>query len=113
MTGTHNLFKVFKRHFRVLMNEKRKEFAFVRGIGEVKVPVNGKDKTIPCGIDVYEDKCEEELEQEYLDKFYENSDVENGFLDEKAKWQEYVEDYYEKEFEIDRQRQKKMYEKER
>ncbi|KAF5819978.1 hypothetical protein HanRHA438_Chr02g0095141 [Helianthus annuus] len=62
------------------------------------------------GIDIYEDKCEEELEQEYLDKFYENSDVENGFLDEKAKWQEYVEDYYEKEFEIERQRQKKKYE---
>ncbi|MFS7984082.1 hypothetical protein Hanom_Chr11g00982311 [Helianthus anomalus] len=33
------------------------------------------------GVDIFEDKSEENLDQEYLDKFYENRDVENGFLD--------------------------------
>ncbi|MFS7987898.1 putative transcription factor interactor and regulator CCHC(Zn) family [Helianthus anomalus] len=117
MIGNRNLFKVFKRHFGVLMNEKCKEFAFVHRIGEVRVLVDEKDKTIPCmfgdrakGVDIFEDKSEEDLEQEYLDKFYENKDVQNGFLNEKAKWQEYVEEYYEKEFEIQRQRQKEKHE---
>ncbi|MFS7951426.1 hypothetical protein Hanom_Chr07g00595031 [Helianthus anomalus] len=48
MTGNRNLLKVFKRHFGVSTNEKRKEFAFVHGNGEVRVPVDGKDKTILC-----------------------------------------------------------------
>ncbi|MFS7949716.1 putative transcription factor interactor and regulator CCHC(Zn) family [Helianthus anomalus] len=46
------------------------------------------------GIDIFEDKSKEDLEHEYLDKFYENKDVENGFLDEKTELQEYVDDYY-------------------
>ncbi|KAM0041014.1 hypothetical protein Hdeb2414_s0011g00361241 [Helianthus debilis subsp. tardiflorus] len=61
------------------------------------------------GIDIFEDKSEEDLEQEYLDKFYENRDVEYGFLDEKVNLQEYVEEFFKKEFEIERQRQKEKY----
>ncbi|KAJ0567979.1 putative transcription factor interactor and regulator CCHC(Zn) family [Helianthus annuus] len=48
MTGNRNVFKCFKRHFGLVTNENRKDFSFVHGIGEVRVPVDGKDKTIPC-----------------------------------------------------------------
>ncbi|MFS7994463.1 hypothetical protein Hanom_Chr12g01106371 [Helianthus anomalus] len=125
MTGNRNLFKVFKRHFGVITNEKRKEFSFIHGIGEVKVPsrtivyqgievvTSGDTCTLKRmfgdrakGFDVFENKSEVDLEQEYLDKFYENLDVENGYLNEKEKLQEYLEDFYEKEFEIERQKNK-------
>ncbi|MFS7994454.1 hypothetical protein Hanom_Chr12g01106281 [Helianthus anomalus] len=54
------------------------------------------------GFDVFENKSEMDLEKEYLDKFCENLDVENGYSNEKEKLQEYVEDFYEKEFEVER-----------
>ncbi|MFS7979968.1 hypothetical protein Hanom_Chr10g00933901 [Helianthus anomalus] len=41
--------------------------------------------------------------------FYENLDVENGHLNEKEKLQEYIEDYYEKEFEVERQKNKEKF----
>ncbi|KAM0014929.1 putative transcription factor interactor and regulator CCHC(Zn) family [Helianthus debilis subsp. tardiflorus] len=97
-----------------MTNESRKDFSFVHGIGEVRVPVDGKDKMIPCvsyapsldknvlsleqllfqgietvtmgdtcllkkmfgsrskGFDIYEDKSEVDLEQDYLNTFYDN-----------------------------------------
>ncbi|MFS7959787.1 hypothetical protein Hanom_Chr08g00695231 [Helianthus anomalus] len=45
------------------------------------------------GVDVFESKSKEDLELEYLDKFYENLDVENEYLNEKEKLQEYVKDF--------------------
>ncbi|MFS7949184.1 hypothetical protein Hanom_Chr06g00568561 [Helianthus anomalus] len=42
MTGNRNLFKVLKKYFGVLTNEKCKEFAFVHGIDELRVAVDGK-----------------------------------------------------------------------
>ncbi|KAJ0854737.1 hypothetical protein HanRHA438_Chr14g0665881 [Helianthus annuus] len=54
------------------------------------------------GFDVFENKSEIELEEEYLDKFYEDLDVENGHRKEKEKLKEYVEGYHEKEREKNR-----------
>ncbi|MFS8030280.1 hypothetical protein Hanom_Chr17g01532151 [Helianthus anomalus] len=135
-------------NFGLTMDEKIRNYSFVHGVGEVKVPVDGKNKTISCvayaprlkknvlgleqlllqgietliasdtcvlkkmfgnrtkGFDIYENKSEVDLEEEYLNKFYENLDVENGHLNEKEKLQEYIEDYYEKEFEVERQKNK-------
>ncbi|MFS8004882.1 hypothetical protein Hanom_Chr13g01230961 [Helianthus anomalus] len=42
------------------------------------------------GLDVSEDKSDEDLEQEYLDKFYENLDADNYYQNQKGKLQEYV-----------------------
>ncbi|KAJ0616103.1 putative transcription factor interactor and regulator CCHC(Zn) family [Helianthus annuus] len=141
MTGNRSLFKCFKRHFGVITNESKKDVSFVHGIGEVKVPVDGKDRIIPCvsyapkldrnvlsleqllfqgietvtmgekcvlkkmfgcrskGFDIYEDKSETDLEQDYLDAFYDNLGVDNGYKEEKEKFQECLGDYYEREFE--------------
>ncbi|KAM0053013.1 putative transcription factor interactor and regulator CCHC(Zn) family [Helianthus debilis subsp. tardiflorus] len=148
MTGNRNVFKCFKRHFGVVTNESRKDFSFVHGIGEVRVPVDGKDKTIPCvsyapsldknvlsleqllfqgietvtmgdtcllkkmfgsrskGFDSYEDKSEVDLEQDYLNTFYDNLGVDNGYKKEKKEFQECLEDYYEREFEKERNKKK-------
>ncbi|KAL9994969.1 putative transcription factor interactor and regulator CCHC(Zn) family [Helianthus debilis subsp. tardiflorus] len=148
MTGNQNVFKCFKRHFGVVTNESRKEFSFVHGIGEVRVPVDGKDKTIPCvsydpsldknvlsleqllfqgietvtmgdtfllkkmfgsrskGFDIYEDKSEVDLEQDYLNTFYDNLGVDNGNKKEKKEFKECLEDYYEREFEKERNKKK-------
>ncbi|KAJ0940186.1 hypothetical protein HanRHA438_Chr02g0080551 [Helianthus annuus] len=150
MTGNRSVFKRFKRHFGVMTDDVRREFSFVHGIGEVKIPVDGKNKTIPCvsyvprlkrnmlsleellfqGIetitvgdtcilknifsgrakvfDVFENKSEIELEDEYLDKFYDGLDVDNGHRNDKEKFKEYVEDFYEKGFEIEREKNKKL-----
>ncbi|KAJ0783745.1 putative transcription factor interactor and regulator CCHC(Zn) family [Helianthus annuus] len=141
MTGNRNMFKCFKRHFGVVTNESRKDFSFVHGIGEVRVPVDGKDKTIPCvsyapsldknvlsleqllfqgietvtmgdtcvlkkmfgcrskGFDIYEDKSEVDLEQDYLNAFYDNLGIDNGYKKEKKEFQECLGEYYEREFE--------------
>ncbi|KAM0008126.1 hypothetical protein Hdeb2414_s0121g00803241 [Helianthus debilis subsp. tardiflorus] len=61
------------------------------------------------GFDIYENKSEVDLEEEYLNQFYEKLDVENGHLNEKEKLQEYVEEYYEKEFEIERHKNKEKF----
>ncbi|KAJ0719843.1 putative transcription factor & chromatin remodeling ARID family [Helianthus annuus] len=148
MTGNRNVFKCFKRHFGVVTNESRKDFSFVHGIGEVRVPVDGKDKTIPCvsyapsldknvlsleqllfqgietitmgdtcllkkmfgsrskGFDIYEDKSEVELEQDYLNTFYDNLGVDNGYKKEKKEFKECLEDYYERECEKERNKKK-------
>ncbi|KAJ0755447.1 putative transcription factor interactor and regulator CCHC(Zn) family [Helianthus annuus] len=148
MTGNRNVFKYFKRHFGLVTNENRKDFSFVHGIGEVRVLVDGRDKTIPCvsyapsldknvlsleqllfqgietvtmgdtcllkkmfgsrskGFDIYEDKSEVDLEQDYLNTFYDNLDVDNGYKKEKEEFQECLEDYYEKEFEKERNKKK-------
>ncbi|MFS8027489.1 putative transcription factor interactor and regulator CCHC(Zn) family [Helianthus anomalus] len=148
MTGNRNVFKCFKRHFGVVTNESRKDFSFVHGIGEVRVPVDGKDKTIPCvsyassldknvlsleqllfqgietvtmgdtcllkkmfgsrskGFDIYEDKSEVDLEQDYLNTFYDNLGVDNGYKKEKKEFQECLGDYYEREFEKERNKKK-------
>ncbi|KAF5819112.1 hypothetical protein HanXRQr2_Chr02g0073931 [Helianthus annuus] len=140
MPGNKKVFKCFKRHFGLVTNEKRKDFSFVHGIGEVRIPLDGKDKIVPCvsyvpsleknvfsleqllhqgiesltsgdtcllkkmfgsrakGFDFIENKSEVDLEQEYLNKFYDNLGVDNGHKEEKAKLQETIEDYYEKEF---------------
>ncbi|KAJ0557488.1 hypothetical protein HanRHA438_Chr00c11g0848601 [Helianthus annuus] len=149
MTGNKKVFKCFKRHFGLVTNGNRKDFSYVHGIGEVKIPVDGKYKTISCvsyvpsldknvlsleqllyqgikmhtfgdtcvlkkmfcgkakGYDFFEDKSEVDLEQEYLDKFYENLDVDNGHKVEKEKLRETIEDYYEKEFK--KEKKKKAY----
>ncbi|MFS7914683.1 putative transcription factor interactor and regulator CCHC(Zn) family [Helianthus anomalus] len=148
MTGNRNVFKYFKRHFGLVTNENRKDFSFVHGFGEVRVPVDGRDKTIPCvsyvpsldqnvlsleqllfqgietvkmgdtcllkkmfgsrskGFDIYDDKSEVDLEQDYLNTFYDNLDVDNGYKKEKDEFQECLEDYYEKEFEKERNKKK-------
>ncbi|KAJ0794825.1 putative transcription factor interactor and regulator CCHC(Zn) family [Helianthus annuus] len=148
MTGNRNLFKCFKRHFGVVTNESRKDFSFVHGIGEVRVPVDDKDKTIPCvsyaprldknvlsleqllfqgiemvtmgekcvlkkmfgcrskGFDIYEDKSETDLEQDYLNAFYDNLGVDNGYKKEKEEFQECLGDYYEREFEKSKNKKK-------
>ncbi|KAJ0840702.1 putative transcription factor interactor and regulator CCHC(Zn) family [Helianthus annuus] len=148
MTGNRNMFKCFKRHFGVVTNESRKDFSFVHGIGEVRVPVDGKDKTIPCvsyapsldknvlsleqllfqgietitmgdtcvlkkmfgcrskGFDIYEDKSEVDLEQDYLNAFYDNLGVDNGYKKEKKEFQECLGEYYEREFEKARNKKK-------
>ncbi|KAL9996426.1 putative transcription factor interactor and regulator CCHC(Zn) family [Helianthus debilis subsp. tardiflorus] len=148
MTGNRNLFKCFKRHFGVVTNESKKDVSFVHGIGEVRVPVDGKDKTIPCvsyapkldrnvlsleqllfqgietvtmgekcvlkkmfgcrskGYDIYEDKSETDLEQDYLDAFYDNLGVDNGYKKEKEEFQECLGDYYEREFEKSKNKKK-------
>ncbi|KAF5776420.1 putative transcription factor interactor and regulator CCHC(Zn) family [Helianthus annuus] len=148
MTGNRNVFKCFKRHFGLVTNENRKDFSFVHGIGEVRVPVDGKDKTIPCvsyapsldknvlsleqllfqgietvtmgdtcllkkmfgsrskGFDIYEDKSEVDLEQDYLNTFYDNLGVDNGYKKEKKEFKECLEDYYEREFEKERNKKK-------
>ncbi|KAJ0623407.1 putative transcription factor interactor and regulator CCHC(Zn) family [Helianthus annuus] len=148
MTGNRNMFKCFKRHFGVVTNESRKDFSFVHGIGEVRVPVDGKDKTIPCvsyapsldknvlsleqllfqgietvtmgetcvlkkmfgcrskGFDIYEDKSEVDLEQDYLNAFYDNLGVDNGYKKEKKEFQECLGEYYEREFEKTRNKKK-------
>ncbi|KAJ0637710.1 putative transcription factor interactor and regulator CCHC(Zn) family [Helianthus annuus] len=148
MTGNRNVFKCFKRHFGVVTNESRKDFSFVHGIGEVRVPVDGKDKTIPCvsyapsldknvlsleqllfqgietvttgdtcvlkkmfgcrskGFDIYEDKSEVDLEQDYLNAFYDNLGVDNGHKKEKKEFQECLGDYYEREFEKERNKKR-------
>ncbi|KAM0028219.1 putative transcription factor interactor and regulator CCHC(Zn) family [Helianthus debilis subsp. tardiflorus] len=126
----------------------RKEVSFVHGIGEVRVPVDGKDKTIPCvsyapkldrnvlsleqllfqgietvtmgekcvlkkmfgcrskGFDIYEDKSETDLEQDYLNAFYDNLGVDNGYKKEKEQFQECLGDYYEREFEKSKNKKK-------
>ncbi|MFS8026350.1 hypothetical protein Hanom_Chr16g01485701 [Helianthus anomalus] len=43
------------------------------------------------GFDVFENKSKIEFEEEYLDKFYEGLDVENGHNKEKKKLKKYVE----------------------
>ncbi|KAF5781440.1 putative transcription factor interactor and regulator CCHC(Zn) family [Helianthus annuus] len=120
-----SVFKRFKRHFGVTTDDKKKEFSFVHGVGEIKIPVDGKSKTIPCvsyvsrlkkvlsleqllfqGIET--NKSEVELEEEYLDKFYNGLDVENRHRKDKEKLKEYVEGYYEKEFEIEREKNRKL-----
>ncbi|MFS8008085.1 putative transcription factor interactor and regulator CCHC(Zn) family [Helianthus anomalus] len=128
MTENKKVFKCFKRHFGLTTNENRKDFSFVHGIGEVKIPVDGKYKTISCvsyvpsldknvlsleqllyqgiemhtiGDTVLSKRCFVE-KQKYLDKFYENLDVDNGHKVEKAKLRETIEDYYEKEFKKDK-----------
>ncbi|KAM0047218.1 putative transcription factor interactor and regulator CCHC(Zn) family [Helianthus debilis subsp. tardiflorus] len=148
MTGNWNVFKCFKRHFGVVTNESRMDFSFVHGIGEVRVPVDGKDKTIPCvsyapsldknvlsleqllfqgietvtmgdtcllkkmfgsrskGFDIYEDKSEVDLEQDYLNAFYDNLGVDNGYKKEKKEFQECLGDYYEREFEKERNKKR-------
>ncbi|KAJ0492736.1 putative transcription factor interactor and regulator CCHC(Zn) family [Helianthus annuus] len=148
MTGNRNVFKCFKRHFGVVTNESRKDFSFVQGIGEVRVPMDGKDKTIPCvsdapsldknvlsleqllfqgietvtmgdtcllkkmfgsrskGFDIYEDKSVVDLEQDYLNTFYDNLGVDNGYKKEKKEFQECLGDYYEREFEKERNKKK-------
>ncbi|KAJ0799773.1 putative transcription factor interactor and regulator CCHC(Zn) family [Helianthus annuus] len=98
MTGNRNVFKCFKRHFGLVTNENRKDFSFVHGIGEVRVPVDGKDKTIPCS--------EVDLEQDYLNTFYDNLDVDNGYKKEKKEFKECLEDYYEREFKKERNKKK-------
>ncbi|KAJ0551156.1 putative transcription factor & chromatin remodeling ARID family [Helianthus annuus] len=60
------------------------------------------------GFDVFENKSEIELEEEYLDKFYDGLDVDNGHRNDKEKFKEYVEEFYEKEFEIEREKNKKL-----
>ncbi|KAJ0654647.1 putative transcription factor interactor and regulator CCHC(Zn) family [Helianthus annuus] len=148
MTGNRSLFKCFKRHFGVITNESKKDVSFVHGIGEVKVPVDGKDRIIPCvsyapkldrnvlsleqllfqgietvtmgekcvlkkmfgcrskGFDIYKDKSETDLEQDYLDAFYDNLGVDNGYKEEKEKFQECLGDYYEREFEKSKNKKK-------
>ncbi|KAF5774434.1 putative transcription factor interactor and regulator CCHC(Zn) family [Helianthus annuus] len=148
MTGNRNVFKCFKRHFGLVINESRKDFSFVHGIGEVRVPVDGKDKTIPCvsyapsldknvlsleqllfqgietvtmgdtcllkkmfgsrskGFDIYEDKSEVDLEQDYLNTFYDNLGVDNDYKKEKKEFKECLEEYYEREFEKERNKKK-------
>ncbi|KAM0041423.1 putative transcription factor interactor and regulator CCHC(Zn) family [Helianthus debilis subsp. tardiflorus] len=148
MTGNQNVFKCFKRHFGVVTNKSREDFSFVHGIGEVRIPVDGKDKTIPCvsyapsldknvltleqllfqGIetvtmgdtcllkkmfgsrskefDIYEDKLEVDLEQDYLNTFYDNLGVDNGYKKEKKEFQECLGDYYKREFEKERNKKK-------
>ncbi|KAM0058416.1 putative transcription factor interactor and regulator CCHC(Zn) family [Helianthus debilis subsp. tardiflorus] len=148
MTGNRNVFKCFKRHFGVVTNKSRKDFSFVHGIGEVRVLVDGKDKTIPCvsyapsldknvlsleqllfqgietvtmgdtcllkkmfgsrskGFDIYEDKSEVDLEQDYLNTFYDNLGVDNGYKKEKKEFQECLGDYYEREFEKERNKKR-------
>ncbi|KAF5756018.1 hypothetical protein HanXRQr2_Chr17g0809681 [Helianthus annuus] len=59
------------------------------------------------GCDFFENKSKFDLEQKYLDKFYDNLDVENGHKEEKAKLQETIKDYYEKEFK--KEKKKKAY----
>ncbi|MFS7977687.1 putative transcription factor interactor and regulator CCHC(Zn) family [Helianthus anomalus] len=150
MTGNRCVFKRFKRHFGVMTDDVRREFSFVHGIGEVKIPVDGKVKIIPCvsyvprlkrnvvsleqvlfqgiettttgdscilkkmfggqakGFDVFENKSEIELEEEYLDKFYDGLNVDNGHRNDKEKFKEYVEDFYKKEFELEREKNKKL-----
>ncbi|KAJ0861824.1 putative transcription factor & chromatin remodeling ARID family [Helianthus annuus] len=61
------------------------------------------------GFDIFENRSEVDLEQEYFYKFYENLDVENGYLNEKEKLQEYAEDFYEKEFEVEMQECKERF----
>ncbi|KAJ0893364.1 putative ARID DNA-binding domain superfamily [Helianthus annuus] len=61
------------------------------------------------GFDIFENKSEVDLEQEYLDKFYENLDVENGYLNKKEKMLEYVKDFYEKEFEVEMEKNKERF----
>ncbi|KAJ0734101.1 hypothetical protein HanPI659440_Chr11g0416031 [Helianthus annuus] len=115
------------------MDDKKKEFSFVHGVGEIKIPVDGKSKTIPCvsyvsrlkknvlsleqllfqGIETVTtcdtcNKSEVELEEEYLVKFYNGLDVENRHSKDKEKLKEYVEGYYEKEFEIERKKNMKL-----
>ncbi|MFS7913351.1 putative transcription factor interactor and regulator CCHC(Zn) family [Helianthus anomalus] len=134
MTGNRSVFKRFKRHFGVMTDDVIREFPFVHGIGEVKIHVDGKNKTIPCellfqgietitagdtcilknmfggrakGFDVFENKSEIELE-EYLDKFYDGLDVDNGHRNDKEKFKEYAEDFYKKGFEIEREKSKKL-----
>ncbi|KAF5810678.1 putative transcription factor interactor and regulator CCHC(Zn) family [Helianthus annuus] len=149
MTGNRSLFKRFKRHFGVITNEKKKNFSFVHGIGEVRIPVDGRDKTISCisyvpkmeknvlsleqllfqgietvttgdkcmlkrmfgaqvkNFDVYEDKSNVDLEEDYLNRFYDQFDVDNGYRMEKEKLKEYIEDYYEGEFKKEREERKK------
>ncbi|MFS7990519.1 hypothetical protein Hanom_Chr11g01059721 [Helianthus anomalus] len=45
-----------------------------------------------------------DLEQEYLNKLYDNLGVDDGHKEEKAKLQETIEDYYEKEFKKEKKR---------
>ncbi|MFS7909751.1 putative transcription factor & chromatin remodeling ARID family [Helianthus anomalus] len=56
---------------------------------------------------MYENKSEIELEKEYLDKFHDGLNVENGHRSDKAKFKEYVEDFYEKESELEKEKNKK------
>ncbi|MFS7947651.1 hypothetical protein Hanom_Chr06g00550751 [Helianthus anomalus] len=60
------------------------------------------------GFDMFENKSEIELEEEHLDKFYDGLDVDNGHRNDKEKFKEYVEDFYKKEFEIEREKNKKL-----
>ncbi|KAJ0840696.1 hypothetical protein HanPSC8_Chr14g0621851 [Helianthus annuus] len=132
----------------VISHRFAQDFSFVHGIGEVRVPVDGKDKTIPCvsyapsldknvlsleqllfqgietitmgdtcvlkkmfgcrskGFDIYEDKSEVDLEQDYLNAFYDNLGVDNGYKKEKKEFQECLGEYYEREFEKARNKKK-------
>ncbi|MFS7932250.1 hypothetical protein Hanom_Chr04g00365641 [Helianthus anomalus] len=45
------------------------------------------------GFDFFENKSEVDLQQEYLDKFYDNLGVNNGQKEEKAKLQETIKEY--------------------
>ncbi|MFS7967207.1 hypothetical protein Hanom_Chr09g00783081 [Helianthus anomalus] len=60
------------------------------------------------GFDVFENKSEIELEKEYLDKFYDGLDVDNGHRNDKEKFKEYFEDFYKKDFEIEREKNKNL-----
>ncbi|KAJ0621518.1 putative transcription factor & chromatin remodeling ARID family [Helianthus annuus] len=58
-------------------------------------------------FDVYEDKSNVDLEEDYLNRFYDQFDVDNGYRMEKEKLNEYIEDYYEGEFKKEREERKK------
>ncbi|MFS7961458.1 putative transcription factor & chromatin remodeling ARID family [Helianthus anomalus] len=60
------------------------------------------------GFDVFENKLKIELEEEYLDKFYDGLHLDNEHRKDKEKLTEYVEDFYAKEFEIEREKNKKL-----
>ncbi|KAM0045558.1 putative transcription factor & chromatin remodeling ARID family [Helianthus debilis subsp. tardiflorus] len=58
------------------------------------------------GFDIYEDKSEVDLEQDYLNTFYDNLGVDNGYKKEKKEFQECLGDYYEREFEKERNKKR-------
>ncbi|MFS7986688.1 putative transcription factor interactor and regulator CCHC(Zn) family [Helianthus anomalus] len=96
ITRNRSVIKRFKRQFGVTTDDKKKEFSFVHGVGEVKIPVDGKNMS------------EKELEEYYLEKFYEGLDVDNGHDKDKEKLKTYVEGHYEREFEIDREKNRRL-----
>ncbi|MFS7950192.1 putative transcription factor interactor and regulator CCHC(Zn) family [Helianthus anomalus] len=122
MTGNRNVFKCFKRHFGVVTNESRKDFSFVHGIGEVRVPVDGKDITIPCvSYAPSLDKNVLSLEQLLFQgietvtmgdtcllkkMFGSRSKGFDIYEDKSEEFKECLEDYYEREFEKERNKKK-------